>query len=137
VLNCGHLQQAYGYKTANWPTVTKDKIIIWSRPHPKSANPTAPTLARPRNWQYTDDTLYAFVLAVTDCQVTLTSGANTMTVNVKAGSSRLSITSAPGQISTSMSRNGKVVVQYASGSAFQYTNTPKDYNYNYFVASTP
>ncbi len=109
---------------------------MWSRPHPHDATPTAPTLARPTRWQDTDDNLYALVFATANCSVTLTAGANVRSFNVDAGLTRLSMSSAPGGIAGVMARGGKTVAQYVGGSAFQYTNTPKDYNYNYFVGSS-
>jgi glucan endo-1,3-alpha-glucosidase len=127
------LHQATAFKTGAWPTIKKDQIVIWARPHPYNVTPTAPTLSRPTRWQYTNDNLYALVFAIADCQVTLTSGSNVRTFSVNAGLTRMSMSMAPGGISGVMARSGKTVAQYIGGPGFQYTTKPKDYNYNYFV----
>ncbi|KAL1412022.1 hypothetical protein Q8F55_003019 [Vanrija albida] len=126
---------ATAYKTGAYPAITKDSITLWSRPHPAAATASNDAVGRPTNWGWTNDNLYAVVLTTAPATVTLTSGATTQTFEVGAGLSKLKLASAPGGIGGSVSRNGNTVVQYSSGSAFQYTENPVTYNYNYFVGS--
>lgn len=95
-------------------------MIFWTRPHPKAANPTAPTCARPSYWNNTDDILYVWVA--------LKAAA--------AGVSKIGIASAAGSITGKIVRSGTTVKNYDSSGSFslQYSN-PTDYNYNYFVAA--
>ena len=41
---------ASAFQTGKFPTITKDQIFVWARPHPKDAI-TKDTVPRPRNWQ--------------------------------------------------------------------------------------
>ncbi|TXT07365.1 hypothetical protein VHUM_03085 [Vanrija humicola] len=126
---------AAAYKTGAYPAITKDSITLWSRPHPAAATASNDPVGRPTNAGWTSDFLYAVVLATAPATVTLTSGTTSQTFQVGAGLSKLKLASAPGGIGGSVARNGNTVVEYSSGSAFQYTENPVTYNYNYFVGS--
>jgi len=127
---------ATAFKTGAYPAITKDTITMWSRPHPASANALVDIVGRPTNWQWTDDNLYAVVLATAPATVTLYSGSTSQTFNVQAGLSKLKIPSAVGGIGGTITRGGATVASYSSGSDFQYTLHPMSYNYNYFVGSS-
>lgn len=71
-------------------------MIFWTRPHPKAANPTAPTCARPSYWNNTDDILYVWVA--------LKAAA--------AGVSKIGIASAAGSITGKIVRSGTTVKNY-------------------------
>jgi len=121
------------FKTGSYPTNT-DTITLWSRPHPKAATATAPSNPRPSGWQNTDDNLYAFITINAPATIIVTSGSNTVTwPGVKTGINKFSVGNSPGPISAKITRNGVTIKEYNSGSAFQYTDTPADYNFNYFV----
>lgn len=111
-------------------------MIFWTRPHPKAANPTAPTCARPSYWNNTDDILYVWVALKAAATVTITSGSNTGSWYLPAGVSKIGIASAAGSITGKIVRSGTTVKNYDSSGSFslQYSN-PTDYNYNYFVAA--
>lgn len=126
---------ATAYKTGKYPTITKDSLVMWSRPHPANADASADSVGRPTNWQWTADNLYAVVLATAPATVVLQSGATKQTFNVPAGLTKLKMPSTVGSIEGSIQRGGAVVAKYASGAAFQYTDKPATYNFNYFVAS--
>lgn len=40
------------FKTGTWPTFTKDKIFLWTRPHPAGANALADGLGKPLGWDW-------------------------------------------------------------------------------------
>jgi glucan endo-1,3-alpha-glucosidase len=121
------------FKTGRYPSNT-DSITVWSRPHPKGATATAPSNPRPSGWQNTDDNVYAFITVTNPSTVTVFSGTNSVTWNnVPPGVSKFSVGSAAGSIGAKIVRNGKTIKEYSSGSAFQYTTSPADYNFNYFV----
>ncbi|TXT15624.1 hypothetical protein VHUM_00127 [Vanrija humicola] len=124
---------AAAFKTGKYPAPS-DHLWLWSRPHPRAANPTKPSMARPNHWDWTDDNLYVVVTLASPAAVTISAGANTATWNLPAGLSKLKIASAPGTIGAKIVRGNNAVRSYSSNGQFTYTNTPKDYNYNYFVA---
>ncbi|KAL1413348.1 hypothetical protein Q8F55_001107 [Vanrija albida] len=124
---------AQAFRTGAYPQ-PQDKLWLWSRPHPRAATPTNPTNARPQHWDWTDDNLYVVVTLASPASVVINAGGNTATWNLPAGLSKLRIASAPGAIGARIVRGGKDAKSYNSNGQFSYTNTPKDYNYNYFVA---
>jgi len=122
------------FKTGQYPTITKDSLVMWSRPHAHDAN--APDyIGKPTGWDWTDDNMYAVVLTTGPAQVTLTSGSNTETFSVQGGLTKLKIANAPGGMSGKVVRNGQTVAT-VSGQGFDYTTSPSTYNYNYFVGSS-
>jgi glucan endo-1,3-alpha-glucosidase len=124
------------FKTGSYPAITKDSIVMWSRPHPKAATASNDYIGRPSGWDRTEDNLYAVVLTTGPATVSLTSGSTTTTFSVQAGLSKLKMPSSVGGISGTITRNGAAVASYKSGNAFSYTNTPITYNFNYFVGSS-
>ena len=126
---------ATAFKTGAYPTITKDSIVMWQRPHAHDAIATNDGAGRPTGWNWTDDELYAVVLTTGAAEVTLTSGSNTQTFSVQAGLTKLKIPSSPGSISGSIARSGSTVASYSSGTSV-YTNTPTTYNYNYFLGGS-
>jgi glucan endo-1,3-alpha-glucosidase len=124
------------FKTGSYPAITKDSIIMWSRPHPKAATASNDNIGRPQGWEKTDDNLYAVVMTTGPAIVSLTSGSTTTTFSVQAGLSKLKVPSNVGSISGSINRDGAAVASYNAGNAFSYTNTPTTYNFNYFVGSS-
>lgn len=127
---------ATAFKTGSYPTITADTIIMWSRPHPHDATASDDSVGQPTGWDWTDDYLYAVVLAQSNAIVSLTSGSNTASYSVSAGLTKLKIASSPGSMSAQMTRSGNVVASYSAGSAFTYTDSPSTYNFNYMVGSS-
>jgi glucan endo-1,3-alpha-glucosidase len=84
----------------------------------------------------TADYLWATVYATGSASVSLTSGNTTSTFAVYSGITKLRMTSQPGPISGSLSREGVSKVQVDPGSAFAYTTSPSSYNYNAFVVAS-
>ncbi|KAK8865867.1 hypothetical protein IAR55_001015 [Kwoniella newhampshirensis] len=124
------------FKTGSYPSITKDEIIMWARPHPHDATATSDPVGRPTGWTYTEDNLYAVVLATAPSTVTLTSGTNSQTFSVSEGLTKLKIPMSAGSMGGTIARSGSSVASYNSGSAFSYTTSPSIYNYNYFVGSS-
>lgn len=138
-----------GYKYGSYPKITTDQIWAWSRPHPKAANPSAPTNPRPDNWNTTDDNLYVVVMLTSASRVVITSGANTGTWSLQAGVNKLSLASSPGPIGARIERNNVRIKALDSTGQFNYTTTPVDFSepvrfvrltaltvdYNYWVGS--
>ncbi|OCF33259.1 hypothetical protein I316_05000 [Kwoniella heveanensis BCC8398] len=127
---------ATAFKTGSYPTITKDEIVMWARPHPHDATASSDSTGRPAGWSYTEDYLYAVVLSTDGAEVTLTSGGSSQTFTVSAGLSKLKIPLSAGSISGSITRSGSTVASYDAGSSFTYTTTPSTYNFNYFVGSS-
>ena len=116
----------------------RDSVYLWSRPHPKSGNPTnvTPGLSRPRNADYTEDNLYIVAILTAKSDVVVYSGSNkVMYKNLPAGSTKISVASAEGTIGAQIVRSGQVVKSYDSNGRFKWSKTFRDWNFNYFVAS--
>lgn len=122
---------ADAFRTGSYSSAS-DGLWLWSRPHPKSAQPTAATLARPNRSDFTDDALYAVTYLTAPATVKIYSGTSTSAWSLQAGLAKLRIPSAPGPIGGEISREDKVVKSFDSGN-WKYTDKPKDYNFNYFV----
>lgn len=41
---------ATAFKTGTYPTITEDKIYMWSRPHPKDAEASNDSIGKPNNF---------------------------------------------------------------------------------------
>ena len=137
---------AQAFKTGSYPDISVDQMWLWTRPHPKAANPTAPTAQRPDHWETTDDKLYALVLLTAPATVKVFSGINQGSWSLPAGLSKISISSAVGTIGGDVKRGGKVVKSFDSAGQFSYTATPVDFSesclrrradldYNYWLGS--
>jgi glucan endo-1,3-alpha-glucosidase len=127
---------ATAFKTGAYPAITQDKIIMWSRPHPKAATASNDGTGRPTGWDHTDDNLYAVVMSTDDAVVSLTSGTTTTQFSVSAGLTKLKVPSQVGTMGGQISRNGQVTASYNAGNSFQYTQTPSTYNFNYMIGSS-
>ena len=123
------------FKTGVYPTITKDQIVMWQRPHPRAATASNDGAGRPTGWDWTDDTLYAIVFTTGAADVTLTSGSNSKTFSVSGGLTKLKIDADFGGISGKILRSGNQVASYASA-GFSYTATPSTYNFNYYLGSS-
>ncbi|KIM28125.1 glycoside hydrolase family 71 protein [Serendipita vermifera MAFF 305830] len=126
---------AQAYKTEAYPTISEDKVYIWSRPHPKYANAPADPVGRPNNADWTDDYVWALVMSSGKGQFTLRSGANSETFPLKAGVNKFKVSNSPGSIRGTIRRLGVDVVDVNPGSQFTYTLDPPSYNFNVFVAN--
>ncbi|WWC90609.1 uncharacterized protein L201_005545 [Kwoniella dendrophila CBS 6074] len=125
---------APAFKTGSYPS-SADQLVLWSRPHPKSAVPTSPSMSRPTGADNTDDLLYVWVVLKSPATLTVNSGSNVASWNLQAGVNKVSVKSAAGSIGAEIIRNGSTVKSYDSTGSFSYTLTPSDYNFNYFVGS--
>lgn len=119
---------AYAFKTGNYPAITVDQMWLWTRPHPKDANPTNPTVRRPDHWETTDDNLYALVLLTGPASVRVFSGSNEGNWELPAGISKIRIASAVGTIGGEIRRADRVVKSFDSEGQFKYTATPVDFS---------
>ena len=110
---------APAFKTGAYPTAT-DNLWLWSRPFPKAADATAPTAAKPMNWNDTDDNLYAFVTLSSPANVSIYSGTNNGTWSLPSGVSKLSLASLPGVIGGKIVRGSSTTKSYDSTGTFTY-----------------
>lgn len=111
---------APAFKVGAYPNPTTDSLFLWSRPHPKDAKPSAPSMARPNYADYTDDNLYALVILTAPAQVSISSGSKGGVWNLPKGLSKLSVVSAPGIISGKIVRSSATVKSYNSTGTFTY-----------------
>ncbi|KAI0822261.1 glycoside hydrolase [Trametes gibbosa] len=123
------------FKTGQAPPVTKDRLVMWARPHPKDANANDP-VGTPKDFQLFQDKLWAVVLATADGEVTLqTSDTTSQTFPVKAGANKLSLALTPGGfMHGTLTRNGQTVIDLKPD-GYKFDPNPATFNYNAFVAS--
>ncbi|EKM75389.1 hypothetical protein AGABI1DRAFT_79978 [Agaricus bisporus var. burnettii JB137-S8] len=120
------------FKTGHYPAINQDVIYFWARPHPAEAAASVDALARPQGYNFAEDSLWALAFATQSGQVTLTCGISTQQFTVKPGINKLKLPLSPGQITVSMSRDGKRIIN-KSPSDFTYNSSPDLYNYNVYV----
>jgi glucan endo-1,3-alpha-glucosidase len=124
---------ATAFKTGSYPAFS-DKLWLWTRPHFRNAVPRKPTNAKPNHWEWSADNLYVVVTLASPATVKIESGANYATWTLPAGLTKLAVASNTGAIRASIVRGTTTVKKYDSSGVFSYTNSPEDYNFNYFVA---
>ncbi|KAG6376987.1 glycoside hydrolase family 71 protein [Boletus reticuloceps] len=126
---------ATAFKTGTYPAVSKDQIIMWSRPHPASATAPDP-VGPPTNHQITADKIWAVVFAASPATVTLsTSSSESQTFDVGAGATKLSLPINPGgYMKAVLQRNGQTVIDLCP--SFSFNPSPPSYNFNAFVVSS-
>ncbi|KAF5353434.1 hypothetical protein D9756_008033 [Leucocoprinus leucothites] len=122
------------YKTGKYPAITDDIIYFWARPHPAEATARGDPLARPTGFSFAEDYLWALVFAKQPGQVTLACGNSKQQFTVSPGVNKLKLPLSPGQITVSMARDGRVLINQTP-SDFTYTSNPELYNYNVYVGS--
>lgn len=127
---------ATGYKTGSYPAITEDKLYLWARPHPSSANAPDP-VGKPDNFQLDQDVLWAVVFATAPATVTLyTSDTTSQTFQVQAGVNKLSTDLTPGgYMRGTVQRNGQTVIDFRP-QGYTFNANPQTYNYNAFTAFT-
>ncbi|KAJ7479212.1 glycosyl hydrolase family 71-domain-containing protein [Mycena latifolia] len=113
------------FKTGVYPTITKDVIYYWARPHPHDAVVSGDG-ARPDHWDWTQDYLWAAAFCSSACTVTLKCGSSSATfANQAAGVNKLKIPLAAGQITVSMVKNGQTVISKTDPD-FHYVTNPSN-----------
>ncbi|KAF8515356.1 glycoside hydrolase family 71 protein [Hysterangium stoloniferum] len=145
---------AHAFKTGVYPTVTRDKIVMWARPHARDAEASGDDVARPTNFQLTEDSLWATVLVPAPSTVvlsvapqssnaspiSLSSGVNSTTskvFDVPAGASHLKIPLiVNGGMRAAVFRNNELVLDFSPG-GFTFDSSPKTFNFNAFAAASP
>ncbi|KAH9480429.1 Glucan endo-1,3-alpha-glucosidase agn1 [Psilocybe cubensis] len=128
---------ATAFKTGQYPTIEKDKIVMWSRPHSTNAQSSDP-VPQPTNFEIFEDIVWAVVMTTAPSNVILsTSPTNSMTFEVPAGVSKLAIPITPGgTMKGVIQRDGQTVVELApTADEFTFQGSPQTYNFNAFVAS--
>ncbi|TFK87288.1 glycoside hydrolase family 71 protein [Polyporus arcularius HHB13444] len=123
------------FKTGQAPPIEKDQLVMWARPHPKSATPADP-VGPPRDFQLLQDKLWAVVLATAAGQLTLSSSDTTsQTFDVQAGVNKLSLPlTAGGYMRGVLTRGGQTVIDLKPD-GFVFNANPSAYNFNAFVAN--
>ncbi|KAH0831955.1 glycoside hydrolase family 71 protein [Lanmaoa asiatica] len=127
---------ATAFKTGTYPTISKDRIFMWSRPHPALATAPDP-VARPTNYEISADKIWVVVFATSPANVTLsTSSTESQTFPVTTGVTKLSLLiNAGGYMKAVLQRNGQTIVNLQPES-FYFNPSPSSYNFNAFVASS-
>ncbi|KAF8608383.1 glycoside hydrolase [Ceratobasidium sp. AG-I] len=121
---------ATAFKTGRYPTIEEDKIFLVARPHPAQATARNDPVGKPRDFELTEDSLWAIVFATSPGSVTLSADpSKPQSFNVPAGVSKLQIPLVPGQgIAATLVRGGVNVVEMNPD--FVFEENPETYNYN-------
>ncbi|KAG1742365.1 glycoside hydrolase family 71 protein [Suillus paluster] len=129
---------ASAFKTGTYPTLTKDQLVMWSRPHPAAASASNDPVGKPTNYQITQDKVWAVVLATSPATVVLsTSSTQSQTFNVSAGVSKLSVSIQPGgTMHGTLTRGGQTVIDLQATN-FTFEAEPTTYNFNAHVVASP
>ncbi|KAG6906620.1 hypothetical protein DXG01_012938 [Tephrocybe rancida] len=126
---------AAAFKTGSYPTIEKDKLLMWSRTHPTQATAPDP-VGQPTNFELFEDSVWAVVMATAPSTVVLsTLPQNSQTFQVPAGLTKLSIPiTAGGGMQGTISRDGNAILTL-NPPDFTFQGNPQVYNFNAFVAS--
>jgi len=126
---------ATAFKTGQFPTIEKDQIIMWSRPHAAAATAPDP-VGPPANFQLFTDNVWAVAMTTAPSTVILTTSPTTSgTFQVPAGLTTLQLPITPGgTMKGTIERNGEIIVQ-VNPSNFTFQGNPSAYNFNILAVS--
>ncbi|KAF8517034.1 alpha-1,3-glucanase [Hysterangium stoloniferum] len=124
---------AMAFKCGVYPTVTRDELFIWARPHASAAVVPNATVPKPNHADWTTDYLWAVVFAIGPSHVTLISGKKSETFRILAGVTKLKFPSHPGRQGATLTRDGVTLIHLAP-EWFTFTEHPQSYNFNEYVA---
>ncbi|KZS88876.1 hypothetical protein SISNIDRAFT_432302 [Sistotremastrum niveocremeum HHB9708] len=128
---------AKAFKTGVYPTISKDQVVLYARPHPRDANSPDP-VARPTNYQLVSDTLWAVVLASAPSTVTITTSPTTsQSFSVPAGVSKLSVPLVGGNTMRATVTRGSHTFADTGANSFVFNANPPSYNFNAYVVASP
>ncbi|EJT99505.1 glycoside hydrolase [Dacryopinax primogenitus] len=136
---------AQAFKSGVYPSITKDKMYIYARPHPKDAQACCDSVSRPSNWQNTDDAFYVVVFATSPGTLILgtpptpsstsptASAANPSTAAVTSGVNKykLALTPGNGMRATLMRGTNQVLDLWPQD--YVFNPSPSVYNFNAYV----
>lgn len=129
------LYQPYikAYKAgASAPTIEKDQVVYWYRPHLKDAPCSNDPLGRPRGAELYHDVVFVTTLLRSPGELIVTSGGKApVTVQVPAGVRTTQIPLGTGRQQFSLRRNGAQIL--GGTSSKEVTNSCVTFNYNPFV----
>ncbi|KAJ7242932.1 glycoside hydrolase [Mycena rebaudengoi] len=125
------------FKTGKYPAILRDRIFLWARLYPAQANVPSDTVGKPRNWQWTQDTLWAVVLLTVSAQVNLTCGPSKKSIILPSGLQKLQLPlTSTCSVTASIVRNGTSTLNFAPP-GLKFRTDPPSYNFNFFVAASP
>ncbi|QRV98082.1 alpha-1,3-glucanase [Ceratobasidium sp. AG-Ba] len=121
---------ATAFKTGQYPAITKDQVFLSARPHPAKADASNDPVGKPKDFELTEDNLWAVVFATQPGKLTLSADpSKPQSFDIPAGVSKLQIPLIPGQgIAATLTRNGVTVVDMKPD--FTFNPNPETYNYN-------
>ncbi|KAG8845972.1 hypothetical protein FRB96_002198 [Tulasnella sp. 330] len=125
------------FKTGNRPTVTADKIFMWSRTHSAGLSIGSDPIGPVQNSGWTTDMLIVVLFATSPGTLTINQGGTSWSQAVVAGPNKLS----HGLVSTSsvtavLTRNGGTVFTFTAPLTYGQS-TPSEYNFNVISAAGP
>ncbi|KAF9516438.1 glycoside hydrolase family 71 protein [Hydnum rufescens UP504] len=127
---------ADAWRTGVYPTITKNRIFLSSRPHSRDLTINDP-IGKPSNWQWTDDYLYAVVFATGPGSLRLSIGSSSSTTDINAGVNKIKLALSPGSPTAVLFDSGGNTILTFSPSGFTYITNPSAYNFNYYMAASP
>ncbi|KAJ7148702.1 glycoside hydrolase family 71 protein [Mycena crocata] len=125
------------FKTGKYPPISRDRIFLWSRLYPARADVASDRVGKPRNWEWTQDYLWAIVLLTSPAQFTFSCGSSKRTAALYGGISKLQLPlSSACSVAASIARDNRTVLDFTPA-GFKFRADPPSYNFNAFVASSP
>ncbi|TFY55802.1 hypothetical protein EVG20_g9185 [Dentipellis fragilis] len=128
---------ARAFKEGRMPPIEKDRIFMWARPHPKTAQASEDEVPRPDGWQLTEDLFWVVLFATTAATAILSSGDDApVKYEIKGGVTKLAGKLVPGRgMWAQITRGGAIVAECApSLDEYRFEAGPRVYNFNAYVA---
>ncbi|KAK7472366.1 hypothetical protein VKT23_000483 [Stygiomarasmius scandens] len=124
----------YAFKTGTYPTIAKDTIFMWARPHPRDAQASEDAVPKPRHWTLTEDYFWIVIFAREHASVELSTGEQIRKYQVCKGVNLLSMRLEEGHgMGARMYREGVTVAECVP-SGYCFEAHPRTYNFNAFTA---
>ncbi|KAH6904267.1 alpha-1,3-glucanase [Coprinopsis sp. MPI-PUGE-AT-0042] len=134
-----YLQEYYiaAYKTGQFPFIPRDSIFLWGRLYPALADAPNDPVAKPSNYRFTEDFVWAVVLLSSDAQFTLSCGDSNIRMSLPGGLSKVRLhLDTDCHVRAVVTRNSRTVLDFSpEGYAFQ--KAPPSYNFNAFATMSP
>ncbi|KAJ3563808.1 hypothetical protein NP233_g8693 [Leucocoprinus birnbaumii] len=125
------------FKTGKYPPIDKDRVFLWGRLYPKDLDVVADPVGKPRNWDFTQDSIWAVLFLQAESQITFSCGSARHYVRLPAGVSKIYLNvTEECQVTIVVARLGAVVMDFTP-KGFTFQRSPKVYNFNAFVAASP
>ncbi|TFK34633.1 glycoside hydrolase [Crucibulum laeve] len=137
----------YAFKYGVYPTIEKDRLFIWGRLFPASADAPSDPIGRPDHHDWAMDRFEILLHLTAPADLSISCGPSNTGGSFPAGISKLSLDVSQNamtaidscQVTTLLMRNGQTVINYVpAGMQWKrQVEGGKGYNFNAFVGASP